>query len=114
MKLVYIAGPFRAPTNYRIKLNVRRAEAAGLEVCKLGAMAVIPHKVTEEFQGELPDEFWIAGTLAVLRRCDAVLAVGVWERSSGTRDEIAEANRLSIPVFYAVDEVREWLERTGK
>lgn len=113
MKIVYIAGPFRGLTNYQIKCNVRRAEAAGLEVCKLGAMALIPHKNTEEFQGELPDEFWLDGTLALLRRSDALLAIEGWERSSGSRGEIGEANKLHIPVFYTIEEVRAWLEKTS-
>ena len=46
---------------------------------------------------------WLEGDLEMLRRCDAVLVVPGWEKSSGTRAEIAEANACGIPVFYALE-----------
>jgi hypothetical protein len=35
-----------------------------------------------------------------MRRCDLVVVVPGWETSGGTLKEIAEAERLGIPVFY--------------
>lgn len=103
MKIVYVAGPFRAPTAWRIEQNIRRAEELGLEVARLGAMPVIPHTNTRFFQGEGPDDgadqFWLDGTLELLRRSDAVILVAGWESSSGTCAEVAEARRIGIPVF---------------
>lgn len=130
MKIIYIAGPFRASTAWGIAENVRAAERVGLEVARAGAMPLIPHANTAHFHGEGPqlghdfsasshcrhcligfgdirktevcsmlsDRFWLEGTLELLRRCDAVLLVPGWEKSSGTRAEIEEAERLGIPV----------------
>lgn len=40
-----------------------------------------------------------------MRRCDAVLLVGDWWRSSkGTVAEVAEANKLGLPVFECLSE----------
>ncbi len=54
MKIIYIAGPYRAPTAWRIAENVRAAERVGLEVARAGAMPLIPHANTAHFQGEGP------------------------------------------------------------
>ena len=51
MKLVYIAGPFRAPTPWGIEENVRHAERHAFEIAKLGAMPVCPHANTRHFDG---------------------------------------------------------------
>jgi len=112
MQLVYIAGPFRAATAWEIEQNVRRAEELALEVARAGAMPVCPHTNTRFFHGQCTDEFWLAGTLELLRRCDAVVAAYGWERSSGSRAEIETAFKLGTPVFLAatsMDSFKEWV-----
>lgn len=99
LRLVYVAGPFRGPTIWDIAENVRNAQRVGLEVARLGYMPVIPHANTHLFHGQGNDTFWLEGTLELLRRCDAVVLVPGWEKSSGTRAEIEEARRCGIPVF---------------
>ncbi|MCG8435902.1 MAG: hypothetical protein MJA83_17910 [Gammaproteobacteria bacterium] len=42
MKIVYIAGPFRAKTPWRVEQNIRKAESWALHVWKMGAVAVCP------------------------------------------------------------------------
>jgi nucleoside 2-deoxyribosyltransferase len=109
MKVVYVAGPFRAPTHWGIVQNVRRAEAVALEVWRMGAAALTPHLNTANFQGAAPDEAWIEGTLALLRKCDAVVLVEGWAKSTGTAGEIAEAKRLGLPVFSDLDSLGLWM-----
>ena len=100
MPVVYVAGPFRAPTPWLIEQNVRTAEAASLEIWKLGAAALCPHTNTRFFQHSAPDEVWIEGTLELLRRCDALVLVGDrWRESTGTVKELELAHRLGLPVF---------------
>ena len=70
-----------------------------------------PHANTRFFDGQLTDAFWLAGTLELLRRCDAVMLVEGWERSSGTLGEIAVAER-TMPVFKDLSELDLWLEDT--
>ena len=109
MKIVYVAGPFRAPTTWQVEQNVRRAEEMGLEVARLGAMPLIPHTNTRFFDGELPDQFWLDGTMALLRACDAVMLVPGWERSSGARAERKDALARKVPVFSDLFALRQWL-----
>ena len=118
MKLIYIAGPYRASGEWELVQNIRRAEALALEVWKLGAACICPHKNTAFFGGTAPDELWLEGDLEMLRRCDAVLCTEDWERSAGARGEIKLAREIAIPVFEAIDELKSWLEsatlvRTG-
>lgn len=103
MKLVYIAGPYRAGTPWLVEQNIRRAEELGLRVAMLGAMPVIPHSMCRFFDGERTGQFWVDGTLELMRRCDAVMLVSGWTESVGTRGEVEEAKRIGIPVFAVFD-----------
>lgn len=110
LKVIYIIAPFRAPTHWGIVQNVRVAEAAALEVWRLGAAALCPHLNTQSFQGALSDEAWLEGDLEMLRRCDAVLCVGQWQASKGSVAEVEEAIRRGIEVFPDLHHLKEWLD----
>lgn len=109
MKVVYIIGPFRAPTHWEVEQNVRRAEALALEVANLGAMPLCPHANTRHFDGLLTDEFWLDGTMELGRRCDAAIVVDGWESSSWSKAEIADFDRRCATVFLNLKALAEWL-----
>jgi hypothetical protein len=118
--LIYIAGPFRAPTAWEIENNIRDAERWGLVIAKLGAVPVIPHSMYRFFHGSLPDEFWLEATLTFLRSCDALLVVDYheaarWRTSDGTVGEVEEMRRLTRPRFFLGDLVdgslAEWIKQ---
>lgn len=115
MRIVYIAGPFRAETAWKVEENVRAAERVALRVWQSGAPALCPHTNTRHFQGEADDSLFLAGTMAMLRRCDAVVMVCGWENSEGATAEKAEAELLGLPVFYDSDlgAFRDWLAWDG-
>lgn len=110
LRLIYVAGPYRAKTVWGVEQNIHRARAIGAQLCSLGAYAVIPHSNTAHFDGLAPDEFWLEATLELMRRCDAVMMVPGWGDSSGARAEREEALRLLLPVFYTFDDVGAWLQ----
>ena len=111
MKVVYIAGPYRADGAWEIEQNIRRAEEAGLHIAHLGVTPLIPHTMTRFMQGTLTDKYWLEATLELMRRADALYLLNGWEASSGSRGEKAEAERLGLPVFYDsnVDDLIAWL-----
>lgn len=109
MKIVYIAGPFRGPNAWVVEENIRRAERLALEVWRMGAAVLCPHTNTRFFDGAAPDKFFLEGDLEMLRRCDAVLMTGDWEKSTGARAEQAFALGHGIPVFYHLSHVKDWL-----
>jgi hypothetical protein len=111
--LIYIAGPYRAPTTWEIDRNIVAARELGAHVARMGAYPVIPHSNTAHFDGLAPDELWLDGTLELLRRCDAVALVEGWGRSSGARGEVREADRRGIPIFREHERetlLRAWIE----
>jgi hypothetical protein len=112
MRLVFIAGPYRADTEWQITSNVRRAEAAALEVWNLGAAVICPHKNTERFGGAAPDEVWLKGGQEMVRRCDAVYAISGWGESRGAKAEVGLARQSGIPVLFSIEELAHWLSRT--
>ncbi len=110
--LIYVAGPFSAPTREGVEEHIARAVAVGIEVARLGAMPVIPHANTAHpsFESVQPYTFWLAGTLHLLHKCDGMILVPGWEHSRGTRGEIESAEKHGIPLFYSVTALALYLK----
>jgi len=99
VRLVYIAGPYRAPTPWGVRCNIRNAEDLAAKVHAAGMFAVCPHANSAHMEGVADDEHFLVGTLELMRRCDAVILTQNWRSSSGALAEVAEATRIGIPVF---------------
>lgn len=100
MRLVYIAGAYRAPTPWGVEQNIRAAEDLAVKVHAAGMFAVCPHANARHMEGgDITDAHMLTGTLELMRRCDAVILVSNWRTSSGALAEVAEAMRIGIPVF---------------
>lgn len=54
-----------------------------------------------------PDEFWLEYELQIMKRCDAVLVVG--DNESLASDELLEAHRIDLPVFYTQEDLHNWI-----
>jgi nucleoside 2-deoxyribosyltransferase len=106
--VVYVAGPYRNPSNWEIHRNIFVAETLAFEVWKAGMCALSPHLNTAHFQYALPDEVWLQGDLEMLRRCDALIVTMGWENSAGTRAEVAFAKSHDIPVFFTIAGLKRW------
>ncbi len=104
MKLVYIVGPYRAPTTWGIECNIHKARVTAAEmVQQLSSLWIFPITLAS-------DEYYLEGTLELLRRCDAVFLLPDWEKSSGSYGEKEEAERLGIPIFYRIEELKFWVQ----
>ncbi|WP_158611222.1 MULTISPECIES: DUF7768 domain-containing protein [Pseudomonas] len=102
MPVVYVAGPYRAESRAGVTLNIQAARAVGLAAIRKGWSPIIPHANTGDLDvvdPDIGDRFWLAATLELMTRCDAVLLCPGWECSAGTLAEIAEAHSQGIPVF---------------
>ena len=108
--VIYIAGPYRNPSNWEIHKNIFRAEELAFNVWAAGMSALSPHLNTAHFQYALPDEAWLDGDLAMLARCDAMIVTEGWKRSQGTQAEVAFAERWGIPVFFYLATLVDWAE----
>lgn len=120
IKLVYIAGPYRpiepvdGANGYTVMDNILYAKNTALSLITRaglgGFFPLTPHLNTAQFEVDVPfvnDEYWLKGTLDMMKRCDAVLVVDhpALGRSSGTRFEVETAMALGIPVFGTIEEL---------
>jgi hypothetical protein len=103
LPLIYIAGPFRGPSPIIVRRHVEAARDLGLRVAEAGGYPVIPHTMTADFDKLLTDQFWLDGTLEMLKRCDAMVLTYDWEKSSGARAEQAWAHQYNMPWYVDVD-----------
>jgi hypothetical protein len=109
MKLVYIAGPYRAASEWQVLQNIRQAEELALRVWLKGAACICPQKNTALFGGAADDSVWLEGDLEMVRRCDAVVCTAEWKRSAGAVGEVRLAERLNIPVFEDFADFEQWM-----
>jgi hypothetical protein len=113
MRVIYIAGPYRALNGWQVEQNIRRAENLAVEVNVLSdgkAIALCPHSLSRFYAGVLPEEYWLAGTLELMRRSDATLMMPGWEKSDGSRRERTEAEQRGMPVFFNLQDLEWWLK----
>lgn len=99
--VVYVAGPYRAHTRERVELNIAAAKHVGALAIAKGWMPLIPHANTAGFEHltQADDDFFLRGTLELMRRCDAVVLCPGWVASIGTRKEIEIAKSIGTPVY---------------
>jgi hypothetical protein len=55
--------------------------------------------MTADFDKHFSNDFWLQGTMALLKVCDAVVLHARWESSRGAVAERAEALAWDMPVF---------------
>lgn len=114
MMLVYVAGKYRGETAWQVEQNIREAEELGFHLAETyGVVPVIPHTMYRHFDGELTDDFWLEGTLELMRRCDAIVMHPNWEDSSGAVGELEEAAEIGMESFIwgeDDDEFAAWIE----
>lgn len=107
--VVFISGPYRAPTEWQVVQNIRAAENLALKIWRPGVAVICPHKNTAFFGGIHHDDVWLDGDLELVKRSDAIVCAPGWEKSVGAKGEIDYAKKLSIPVFFACEEFENWL-----
>lgn len=103
MILVYVAAPYTAKSEFERKLNVEAARYAGHKIAKEGLFPVMPTVNSAGFDDVGDYDFWIKGTLELMRRCDAVYVVDGYHNSNGVSGEISEAMRLGIPIYFSIE-----------
>ncbi len=109
LHMIYIAGAYTATTRVGIMANVQRARVVAARVVAHGAFPVTPHFLGDGIEDAGTPQFWCDGTLALMRRCDAVMVVPESGESKGTTQEIREAMRRGQPVFHSEAALARWL-----
>ena len=105
---VFITGPY---VYEHIHENVKAAIELADELYTSGICLPIIQHSTFMWDSVNPhdEEFWLEYSLQIMKRCDAVLVYDA-DHSMGSIREVAEAQRLDIPVFWSTDELHTWAE----
>ena len=112
MKKVYVAGRYSADNVLEVLQNIGRGQKVCATLLASGFSPFCPwHDRT--YIIDCPEDLFSvsqmkAHSMEWLRVSDAVFTVYGWEKSQGALDEIAEANRLGIPVFHTFTDLLEW------
>ena len=112
MRVIYIAGPFRGKTPWDVERNVRRAEEIAFWVSCQGAVALCPHSMYRYFDKTLTDEFWLAATLELAVRCDALFLVPGWTGSDGSLRERRYFETAKKPIYETAEGLVAWIKAT--
>ncbi len=112
MKLLYIAGPYSAPTPDGIAKNIAAARAVAIALWERGYAVFCPHLNSANMEQDCRATYedFIAGDLLILSRCDAVVLLPGWKDSPGAMREVGRACALDIPYYEwdpATDDFRE-------
>jgi nucleoside 2-deoxyribosyltransferase len=110
--LVYVAGPYSAPTSDGVLDNIRTAVNAGNALMDAGLDVLVPH-LSDVLHAAKPRDYerWMTLDFNLLSRCDAVYRLdGV---SPGADREVDYARRLGIPVFRDLQGLKEWASGWG-
>lgn len=96
MELIYVAGPYSAPTESGVFDNIMRARAKAQELWLKGYAVICPHTNTAFMP--LDHSQVMPGDLEMLGRCDAIYMLKGWQQSKGAVRELkhALANRLTV------------------
>jgi len=97
--LVYVAGPYRAPTISGVRANIERARAVAEQLWAAGYPTVCPHLNTALMDGIASDVVFLAGAKLMLERCDRMVLVQRWNKSAGTRAEVGYAISRGLAIY---------------
>uniref|UniRef100_A0A6M3KBR3 DUF4406 domain-containing protein n=1 Tax=viral metagenome TaxID=1070528 RepID=A0A6M3KBR3_9ZZZZ len=102
MKVIYVAGPYRAETSYGVYQNIRKAEAKAVELWQQGYAVLCPHLNSQLFELMFnnANEICLKGGLVILERCDAIYMMKGWESSVGSRAELKVAKKNRMEIIY--------------
>lgn len=115
MKIVYIAGPYGAPTYAEIDQHIRNARAWAVKCVNSGVAVFVPHNNTSHFEVDAHqgEDFYKRMDMEFLLRCDALFLIPGWQRSSGAEAERVTAVDLGLPIFeeHEYDMMLEWYHK---
>ena len=106
MTVIYLSGKYNSDTFDGITENIMFARKVAVNLWEQGYAVLCPHMNTAHFEVDTTKvtyDDWLKGDLEMLLRCDAIIMLPEWEKSSGAKMEKKLAEKYEIPVFYWPD-----------
>ena len=100
--LVYIVGPYNAPSQEGIEQNIRQAEKVAIALAEAGIFFICPHLNTAHFgtKAQADESFYYRLGLKFVDVANVLLVLPGWEKSSGTLGEIERAKLRGKPIYF--------------
>ena len=111
MKRIYIAGAYSADNVITILDNIREGMRLATKVLLLGYAPFCPwldfhFQLMLRGDEKLTVEDYYRYSIAWLKVSDAMLLVPGWQSSRGTKTEMEIADKMGIPIYYDINELK--------
>ena len=105
--IIYISGPYTAPTEKKIKANISKARYCAIRIMQLGHTVICPHTMTAFWDkvSNLTYDDFMKMYLDLIKVADALFMLPGWRESEGATQEYREAIRLGKEFFYTFSEL---------
>ena len=110
--LIYLAGPY---SPYKDDLghhhttagNISKAKEMACTLWQMGFTVLAPHLNTADFENfcSCNYEDYLAGDFTILKRCDAVLFLPDWQKSTGSIREYNFSKQNNIPIYFKIEDL---------
>jgi len=98
--IIYVAGAYRADTEYKVQENIRHAEKAEVKLIKEGWCVFCPHKNFSLLGGVVDDEVFLGMGMVFLKLSSAVYVLNNWASSEGAQRELRQARRDGLQIIF--------------
>lgn len=100
MTTIFISGAYRGDTISEVHDNIERARQVAERYWRDGYAVLCPHTNSGYMDGVVSDQRFLAGTLELAARCDAIAMMPGWYRSEGARAEHEQAMQRGQKIIY--------------
>ena len=114
--VIYVSGPYSAPTWEGRHDNLIKAVCVGIEIRLKGHYPVIPHlyddfdQIAKTMGHNFDWQSYMDMDIELLSRCEAMYFIGP---SPGANIEFRHAQELDMPIYLSLDEVPELKKEEG-
>lgn len=105
--VVYISGPY---TKGDPILHTREAIKWGEEIIKLGHVPIVPHLAHLWHLCSPHDyRYWMDYDLDLIKNCNVNVMMRIPGESNGADEENELAKELNIPIFYCIEDFKNYI-----
>ncbi len=100
MKIIYVAGAYKADTLDGVWDNVQHSRREAVKLWYQGWAVISPHMNTAFMDRVDSRQMFLEGDLEILERCDAIYMLNNWDSSEGAQAELIQAERDGLEIYF--------------
>lgn len=106
--IIYLSGAYTADTKEQVEENILIAERYAIDIWNLNHSVFSPHLNSNlfNFKGcKSSHSDYLNFDKRMLCACEAIFMLPNWKTSPGAKEEYELAKRISMPIYYELDEI---------